>query len=594
MYRKSLDILICPECKKELKIPKRMKKAQVISCSCSDYPFVEGILYLRNNTRIKAVSQIRAGHNKNTILSLMDLKKQIAYPAYFLLFAFSGFIGRSLGFRKLINLLTRFSYPKGWTQYLSERKNMPTYKIAYLFCKLVRRGNCVLEFGCGVGHILPLLAKRTYSSKVIGMDQSFFNLLLARRFFASDNTLLVCFDSKKLLPFRSKSINNIFAVDSIHNNVRKDLILKEVSRVVDNSGLLVAVHTANEENGYFENIFGVNPQILRNYLSLGSFGDIYINSDRAIWQSIRGSCGLKLGGFEENNINKNDWYTLVAAKKKLPKRIRLTTREHNKEFNSFINYKWDSHLINKRDPKDELLLNDHFIFLSPHLDDAVLSCKYFLNELKIKRKSVDIVSIFTRAGKYPSTKQAREYLVKCGYSNAHKLFRDREKEDIKAASFLRFKWKHLGYIDAAWRRNDRGKYIYQNEEKQFLGNISISDKKLQKKVKEKVEKIITSKKNPIVFAPLGVGGHVDHAIIREVARKLHVQTVYWEDYPYNLDDERRAMFFKKNKNFTKHFQIDSGDYSIGSKSIKYYKSQLSLLFPTGKIIKTPEKYYQEV
>src|SRR5260221_14357797 len=84
------------------------------------------------------------------------------------------------------------------------------------------------------------------------------------------------------------------------------------------------------------------------------------------------------------------------------------------------------------------------VFVSPHFDDAVLSCGTLLTKLSGKT-DITVINVFTKAHGKPYTLSARKNLIDSGkYSDADKLFGDREQEDKKALSKLSVKISNLG------------------------------------------------------------------------------------------------------------------------------------------------------
>lgn len=258
--------------------------------------------------------------------------------------------------------------------------------------------------------------------------------------------------------------------------------------------------------------------------------------------------------------------------------------------------------------KDDLIKRfETYIFFSPHLDDAVLSCGLLLKRLKTMRKKIFVYSVFTRASDEPFTKQAIRFMSSCSYNNAHQLFRDRKKEDALAMAYFGAGNKHLNFIDAAWRKTNFYEkhlrfakllrfiphltHVYPNAATQFSGNPSPLDDLLQKKLTQKLsEEVQRANKKTLLLAPLGVGGHVDHIITRLCVEKLGKPTLFWRDAPYSTSPQNVKRFFTRNKHYKPFLNIPD---SIGGKTaaITYYKSQLPVLFPDRRIPSLPETYY---
>lgn len=242
------------------------------------------------------------------------------------------------------------------------------------------------------------------------------------------------------------------------------------------------------------------------------------------------------------------------------------------------------------------------VFVSPHLDDAVLSSGGLLLRLASKTETT-IMTIFTEASLPPYTFSAKVNLKMCGrLKNAQTLYRIRKEEDMEACRAVNAKHMHLGFQDASFRKKNTsspisrmiGKYLAEIEHiypiyrfNVVSGKISREDSRTLFRIEKRLRYLKKKFRNCVVFCPLGIGGHVDHIIVREVCRKVFPKVVFWEDYPYNIAT-------KKNK----YLNLKSGMGSLDisgleeekKKIISFYKSQTAPMF-SGGIVLAPENYY---
>ena len=138
------------------------------------------------------------------------------------------------------------------------------------------------------------------------------------------------------------------------------------------------------------------------------------------------------------------------------------------------------------------------LVLSPHLDDAVLSCAGYLG----CHKSV-IATVFTEGD--PS-------------------YEARRQEDLEAARIIGARARHLGFKDAPFRS-----VLYSN----FVGIIGGGFKPLLR-LEKALAQLLDEFDPEFVLAPLGVGNHIDHRLLRYAATKLvrPERLLYYEDRPY--------------------------------------------------------------
>jgi LmbE family N-acetylglucosaminyl deacetylase len=235
---------------------------------------------------------------------------------------------------------------------------------------------------------------------------------------------------------------------------------------------------------------------------------------------------------------------------------------------------------------------DIFIFISPHLDDAVLSCGQFIKDLAEYKKQVTVISVFTKAKRNTISPQAIDFLKNCRYKSATKLYNDFRNEDINVLKYLQVKHIHLNFTDAAWRIDKNKKPIYPNVYSQFSDNVSENDKPLTNLISSKIITLLKKQKGRyLILAPLSVGGHADHVIIQKIICKLNCPKLFWEDFPYNTNRKFLKTFFEKHKEFKLLFKLHGFGSSKKDKAIRLYKSQIGSLFPSGKIPHISEKYY---
>lgn len=224
----------------------------------------------------------------------------------------------------------------------------------------------------------------------------------------------------------------------------------------------------------------------------------------------------------------------------------------------------------------------NYIFISPHLDDAILSAGGLIYELKDKKK-IKIITVFTKASD-KNNSSIQKYVRSCNRSNSRELFFDREKEDERLCQYLKINYLHLGFTDALWRNSHRSiKDVFNKKI-----NSTKEEKDLEKKIVHKLKKAIKNEKGSIIFAPLSIGGHIDHIIINKICRENYTNVIYWEDYPYNLKSSFSEELVKKNGLSCFEF---GKNLLIKERLIKFYKSQISILFNGNPIKLKKERYY---
>ena len=240
----------------------------------------------------------------------------------------------------------------------------------------------------------------------------------------------------------------------------------------------------------------------------------------------------------------------------------------------------------------------NFVFVSPHFDDAVYSAGGLIYYLSSRKAKVEIINVFTKADKSPYTLSTKRNLHMSGFSDAQKLYKEREIEDSAVLGKLNVKIHNLGFIEALYRRKTRVKksllgrllpeaeHIYPTYRGHIIrGVVSGEDIILTTKIKKKIEKII-DKRRTVVFCPLANSLHVDHEIVKKVCGDIFDEVFYWEDFPYNLNAGKNV----KKSRYSKVYSFRSCQKQR-LELIKGYKTQFRSTFKRGKVDLIPERYY---
>lgn len=207
--------------------------------------------------------------------------------------------------------------------------------------------------------------------------------------------------------------------------------------------------------------------------------------------------------------------------------------------------------------------------LSPHLDDAVLSLGEHIIDWKKQGKKIKIVTIFT---KFKSNKNvpdySLEYIKKSGFKSIGDFEKSRADEDIRAMEIMGVEYEHWGFVDAGFRE------IYRTREQLLGGKVNSDDDKLIKKIREKTEKISAD----LILLPYGIGGHVDHLIVKKAGKKFRGKILYYLESPYLWEK------FNFIKNFWKI--LNNISFRKGTKEknliLEKYSSQYKLLINKNK------------
>lgn len=226
------------------------------------------------------------------------------------------------------------------------------------------------------------------------------------------------------------------------------------------------------------------------------------------------------------------------------------------------------------------------LFLSPHLDDFALSCADYALSIR-DEFDISVCTIFTSFKSTNLPSYSKEYLKNCGCNTVEQFEKMRKKEDREAMKILGLKeYFYLDFIDGGFR-NFHKQPIYKTKDSLFSGKISDLDDGIASMLKGKIISIC-SKYNKIV-APLAIGNHNDHKIVKNILSSidLDIEKHTFTDFPYasyskNWNFEN-LTYVLKNKKQLLLFQSDQKRHAISS-----YISQVPLLFSKKSIPWFPE------
>jgi len=235
-----------------------------------------------------------------------------------------------------------------------------------------------------------------------------------------------------------------------------------------------------------------------------------------------------------------------------------------------------------------------FLFLSPHLDDVALSCAGAMFRLVNSGQKVTAVTVFTADVNetHPLSWLAQRNQRAWGLPKHP--FAIRCEEDQRAMQLIGAAAQYLGLLDVIYRLGKDGRPLYQ---KTVLG-IPIHEDDLQIHFPVLVEKFRQLNKNfepdnLIIFCPLGVGGHVDHALVRQAAEEVWLpeNLIYYEDFPYaGRPGVMQTWLGENNQIWSTHLlKLSEQEIKVRIASVSCYTSQIRGLFPS-----TPERMMEIV
>lgn len=226
-----------------------------------------------------------------------------------------------------------------------------------------------------------------------------------------------------------------------------------------------------------------------------------------------------------------------------------------------------------------------WIYLSPHLDDAVLSAGGLIHE---QTKSGIPVEIWTFMAGAPTDTEfspfAQSLHAQWGFSSAEETIRSRREEDRRAAQIVGASVQHFDFLDCIYRRAENGEWPYYD----ITLPLHAMDADLPSRIAQAIFARIS--RDDVLVCQLSVGSHIDHILVRQAAELINRPLVYDIDIPY--------LFYKPEELAPKSVGMKENVHLVTEAGLKSwqeavlaYKSQLPVL---GEAMKTPEKARESI
>jgi len=218
------------------------------------------------------------------------------------------------------------------------------------------------------------------------------------------------------------------------------------------------------------------------------------------------------------------------------------------------------------------------LILSPHLDDAALSCGGWMAAAAAAGGQVTVFNLFCAPYKGPLSPAARE--LHASWGDPVDISGLRLAEDRQALGMLGAQGMYGDARDLIYRQDAQGAWLYAHMA-DLQGRRHPADDALVRHYFE----IITRQFNKDaveVYAPLGIGGHIDHLLAFDIGAGLQqagYAVWFYEDLPYALREdwlEARMKSITGMAASVKLFSLENLETKIAA--LHAYASQIAALF----------------
>lgn len=225
-----------------------------------------------------------------------------------------------------------------------------------------------------------------------------------------------------------------------------------------------------------------------------------------------------------------------------------------------------------------------WIYISPHLDDAILSAGGLMYE---QVHAGNEVEIWTLVCGFPRDEHlspiAQSLHAHWGFHSAEEAVHARREEDLRAAEIVGASTVYFDYPDCIYRRGRDGDWLYSDT----FSHPHVEDNDLPSQMASTLAKRL--KPGDRLVSPLAIGDHVDHVItkravemlVRNVIEELGISLSFYADIPYLLDNPS-AITPVEEVMQRKGQKVSRKGLSAWQKAAAAYESQIPLEFESMK------------
>jgi LmbE family N-acetylglucosaminyl deacetylase len=226
------------------------------------------------------------------------------------------------------------------------------------------------------------------------------------------------------------------------------------------------------------------------------------------------------------------------------------------------------------------------IFLSPHYDDAALSCGGLIAQLSAAGEQTVVATVFGGKPDYDQLSPFALMIHGRPLANAD-LIDQRRAEERHALALLGAESRPGDFLDCIYRQDaTQTRWLYASEAALF-GPVDPTDDALVEELAHCLAALAPLPDQCVLYAPLAIGYHVDHQIVQRSAAILQgrgYSVRYFEDYPYSARDpagleSSLARLAERDRWQSHMIPLNPADLQVKVDGVLAYPSQMGVLFP---------------
>lgn len=212
-----------------------------------------------------------------------------------------------------------------------------------------------------------------------------------------------------------------------------------------------------------------------------------------------------------------------------------------------------------------------WIYLSPHLDDVVLSCGAWIWQ---QVQSGELVEIWTICAGDPPAGPLTPFAAElhARWQTGPQAAAERRAEDCTACACLGAAARHFDLPDCIYRRLPDGSAVIGGEADLFAA-LHPAEAPVAAEWAVQLRRLVPA--GAQVVCPLTLGGHRDHRLVRAAAEQSGLRLAYYADYPYAVRPEVNLSAYVRPEWVVEPHPASPAGLAAWQDAVAAYRSQIS-------------------
>ena len=218
-----------------------------------------------------------------------------------------------------------------------------------------------------------------------------------------------------------------------------------------------------------------------------------------------------------------------------------------------------------------------WIYLSPHLDDAALSCGGLIWE----QTQAGAVSVWTvcAGDPPPGPLSAFAAALHARWGAGLAAPEARRAEDRASLALLGAAYRHEPLPDCIYRRDPHSGAALYASEAALWDPIAPAEQPMIAALQARLAAQLAQAAAPRLVCPLALGRHIDHRLTRQAAEGLTPIRWYYADYPYVLAAGDELAALRRAGWTTTTFPVSPAGLTAWQDAVAAHTSQISTFWP---------------